>query len=307
MRRVAGPIAAVCLLGACTGGARPSPARTPLTTPLPAVAVTPFEEQSFVSMAVRSPGSVRGDVNSPTYITKWTVPLRLRSVGAPTAQDLAVVQNTAVTLDALLAPLTVTVGEPANVFLHFVPRAQWSSIFGGTTVPGDAVGLTQAQYETSGDKGVIRRVEIVIDPTIPQVQRNHTIAHELIHAVGLGHLACASSIMDPVESSATTPLWTPSPLDQAMVALLYRPQVAPGMNAGDVRVALTPTATSGPACGPVQWELVKSDSGDFLFCQKAQEKYRPCVRYTGAEPTLPVTRPDTWTDGTSLYSVLPAG
>ena len=67
--------------------------------------------------------------------------------------------------------------------------------------------------------------------------------------------------------------------------------------------ALSPVATDGATCAPVDLELVRAaGSGRHYFCLRSAARVRPCTSNVGTEPTLPLRNPDAWTDGSSLHA-----
>lgn len=81
-------------------------------------------------------------------------------------------------------------------------------------------------------------------PTAPTYRDlQHTMTHELLHAIGLGHSSVASAIMAPTFVACRTP-YTMQSDDIAAVNALYPPTLPPPTSSG---VTTSPTATSTPA------------------------------------------------------------
>jgi hypothetical protein len=88
-----------------------------------------------------------------------------------------------------------------------------------------------------------------------------------------------------------------------MGGLLNDRRLAPGLDRDAVDGILSPTATDGATCAPVDLELIRAaGSGRHYFCVRSPAPLRPCTSDVSTEPTLPLRHPDAWTDGSSLRS-----
>ena len=114
--------------------------------------------------------------------------------------------------------------------------------------------------------------------------------------------------MFPTGGEDVSPLWSPSELDTRMLALLYRPEITPGMSGRRVLRTLAPVNATGATCDPPRWQLIQAvGEGIPYFCRTGPERYRPCTRNTTVEPTDPIAHPDLWYDGTFVYDRPPSG
>jgi hypothetical protein len=265
--------------------------------------VSPYERQAFLEIALQ-PAVVAG--HRRVVLERWTRDPTFAVDGAPTADDLRRLAEAARRWSAITGRhLTVTTG-PADVTVHFVPRASFATTLGVDHVDPTAVGLTRVSF-APGHRGTITAGIVVIAADDDQVTRNRTIAHELGHAMGLQHSTCASSLMDGTSDGERSVRWSPSALDVRMGGLLYDPRLAPGLDRSEVEALVAPTASAGATCGPVDLELVRAaGTGRHYFCARTAARVRPCTSDTSEEPTLPIVNPDAWTDGHSL-SATPAG
>lgn len=308
--RALGAAATVLALAAC--GARSvgvRHARTTTTTRPPTVAVSPVELLSFVEVAINDgKGDTTPGHRGPRTVNKWTADIHIDIEGTPTPADREHVQSAAAMLSLLMAPRRVLVGGDATVHVHFTDKAQWPALLGATDYPPDADGVAEPHVQAGQDPGVIVGADIVIDTALPQVGRNRIITHELIHAVGINHSSCKSSVMFPTGGEDVSPLWSASELDRRMIALLYRPEITPGMSGRQVLRTLAPVNADGATCDPPRWELIQAvGTGIPYFCRTGPERYRPCTRNTTVEPTDPIAHPDLWYDGTFVYDRPPSG
>ncbi len=269
--------------------------------------MTPYERLAFLEMA----GHGRtGDVTAaaaPQMLEKWTHDVHVAVDGAPTPADLAQVDGSAAALSLLMAPRRVIVGGGRDIVVTFVPKAGFADVV-GADYPDYADGVTRPTVGTGRDAGRLRSAVVVVDTALPQYGRNHVIAHELLHAIGLNHSTCASSVMFARSRTDTTPQWSLPPFDQRMVRLLYRPELPAGITPSRAARVLTPTATTGVECAPVPWQVV-IDAGTRrpYFCVASTERYRPCTADVSVEPPAAIARPDLWFDGTFVYARRPGG
>jgi len=261
------------------------------------IAVTPYERQAFLELAMEP--AVTTDHRRPV-LERWSEDPTLAVSGTPTPEDLRQLATSALRWSLITGRrITLTPG-PAAVSVRFVPRAQFASVLGVDHVDPGAVGLTRVSF-APGHRGDITGGIVVVASDDAQVTRNRTIAHELGHVMGLQHSTCASSLMDGSSDGERSVRWSPSALDVRVGALLYDPRLVPGLGRSAVTAILTPSATDGATCGPVDLELIRAaGSGRHYFCVRSPARVRPCTSNVATEPTLPLVNPDAWTDGATL-------
>ncbi len=261
------------------------------------IAVTPYERQAFLELAMEP--AVTTDHRRPV-LERWSEDPTLAVSGTPTPEDLRQLATSALRWSLITGRrITLTPG-PAAVSVRFVARAQFASVLGVDHVDPGAVGLTRVSF-APGHRGDITSGIVVVASDDAQVTRNRTIAHELGHVMGLQHSTCASSLMDGSSDGERSVRWSPSALDVRVGALLYDPRLVPGLGRSAVTAILTPSATDGATCGPVDLELIRAaGSGRHYFCVRSPARVRPCTSNVATEPTLPLVNPDAWTDGATL-------
>jgi hypothetical protein len=162
-------------------------------------------------------------------IRRWPGDVRVAVRGTPTAEDRA-------TLAAVLGELTATIGGPvrlrdagvgpAELEVHFVPRAQFTGVV-AAAVPNN-VGQFWLWFDAAEH---FSRGVVLIGTDIPARLRQHLIREEVTQSLGLAQ----DSPRDPfsVFYSGYSESTVYTALDLALVEMLYRDEVRPGMSAAE--------------------------------------------------------------------------
>lgn len=296
----------------CAGGDRaandapdaPGPvasATTP-TTPSPPGAgdgvVVGEEVEAAVLEAAAEDGLVRWPEGPVTI--GWT--------GRVTPRDEEIVREAVRRLSALtdldlLATGAGSVTPDTDVRVVFAPPQDWPVVPDGD--PADVLGVTEARW--TGD-GELTAAVVAVDSTIEQALRNQTIVHELVHAVGVGHVECPTSIIHGGDDG--TPSWAIGPLDEALLETWYDPDLRTGATASALDSSIE-GVPGGPTCEPATIELVRVPAGDgtgsdVLWCESV-EGARPCVVVDGSgePPSAPFADPVRWVLDRTVYDYDP--
>lgn len=205
--------------------------------------------------------------SSSSVLRRWNRDVvRVRWHGPSSAADRAM-------LEAVMRWISAEEGAPqmvlategdAEIDLHRAAQSEWTTILGEAPKRerDNADGITLATWSADG---VMRHATVVIDDASPQHQRNRTIAHELLHALGFGHHSCAGGLV--YGGGDYNPAWEPTEFDRALVRLLYDVRLQSGVTAGDLSGLITIDG-SGPSCPPVRWQSVRVDQTSApLWCR----------------------------------------
>ncbi|MSO38749.1 MAG: DUF2927 domain-containing protein [Acidimicrobiia bacterium] len=309
-RSIAIAVSLVAFLGACSSDdqrestVRDNRAHTSI------VNVSADEKSAFIEMAIHGGPDDASKSSATPAVQKWNHDVTIALKGDPNGEDLLRVHENAAVLSKLMAPLTVAVTDKpstADIVVHFVDRNRFATLLGTHKYPPDADGVAQPRVgDDTEHGGEIRSVIVVVDKNLAQFARNRVTTHELLHAIGLDHSTCASSIMYADGTDNPSPLWSPSLLDRRVLSLLYRSEIRPGATLAAVDKILIPSLPTGAQCAKQLWQLVidNTDNKSYL-CEASSEQYRPCTGNLTSEPQYPLIDPDLWFDGTYVYYEFP--
>ncbi len=309
-RSIAVVVTFVALLGACRSNDQPASVGGNNRAHISTVNVSETERASFLEMAIHGGPDDASNRSATAAVQRWKHNVTIALKGEPTGEDLLRVHLNTALLSKLMAPLTVTVTDKpstADIVVHFVDRNRFAPLLGTHKYPPDADGVAQPRVgDGTKHGGEIRSVTVVVDRNLGQFARNRVTTHELLHAIGLDHSTCASSIMYADGTDDPSPLWSPSLLDRRMVSLLYRSEIRPGATLAAVDKILVPSLPVGAQCTEPLWQLVidNTDNKSYL-CEASSQQYRPCTGNLTLEPQYPLIDPDLWFDGTYVYYEFP--
>jgi hypothetical protein len=171
----------------------------------------------------------------PPMIRKWQEDIRIRVYGSPTAADWATLAEVIKELNGLIdgievsfadAGTSVNIPEPpdANLDIFFVPESAFSRY-----LPSYRPVNYGFFWTWSNAKGRIRQAKILVaSRLISQRERSHLIREELTQALGL--MQDSFSYADSIFYQNWTATTQYSDLDRAVLKMLYRPEILPGMS-----------------------------------------------------------------------------
>lgn len=177
-------------------------------------------------------------------IRKWRSDVRVALIGAPTAEDSATVREVAGELTALIGgPVRVTLvarDQPAEVDVHFLPRAQFRTVVAQST-QGD-----WGQFWLWWDAAdAFTRGIVLMGSDVPPDARRHLIREELTQALGLARDSERYPASIFYQGWSLTTAYTA--LDRALVEMLYREEVRTGLTEREVTPVLRGLTRRTPA------------------------------------------------------------
>ncbi|MGF1498874.1 MAG: DUF2927 domain-containing protein [Elainellaceae cyanobacterium] len=180
-------------------------------------------------------------------IRKWRDDIYIRVNGTPTSEDRQTLNGIVSDLNRILDQsdpnsLNVTVLPPgdrrqANIDIHFAPHTQFRQIEPNYQ-PGN-LGFAWVRWQN--DEIYTSRILIsTID--VNQRERSHLIREELTQSLGL--LRDSYRYPDSIFYQGWTETNAYSVMDEAVISLLYRSDIEPGMDNNRVRRQLSTTVAS---------------------------------------------------------------
>lgn len=164
-------------------------------------------------------------------IRKWQRPVRIKVHGSPSAVDLSTL-NSMVQEIKQLTRLDISIATTnANLDVYFVPEAQFSR-YEPNYRPRN-LGF----FWTWWDQYSIKRARVLISTTgLTPRERTHLIREELTQSLGL--MVDSTRYPDSIFYQGWSATTQYSDFDRAALALLYQPDITPGMKLADVRAIL---------------------------------------------------------------------
>lgn len=196
----------------------------------------------FIEIALKSEYA-----NSEPIIKKWDTNINIKVLGSPTSEDLNTLQGVIDELNILVSGIRLQVvssgvnsipdissshpdalGNHPNVEIYFVPESKFS------------------QYEPNyqpinygffwgwwNDHHAIHRSKILISTDrITQQERSHLIREELTQSLGL--MEDSDQYSDSIFYQGWTDTNQYAEIDKAVIEMLYRPEIHPGMTQAQV-------------------------------------------------------------------------
>lgn len=157
-------------------------------------------------------------------IRKWDANPRIRMNGIPTNEDMAVLQDIVSDLNALMEEVQVELVESdPSVEVHYAPLGELPNIL-SSYVAGNW-GYFSVWFD--GTSHIYRTVVLLASDVADQDDRNHLAREEITQMLGLAKDSNRYSSSIFYQSWTTTPDYLA--IDEALIEMLYRPQLKAGM------------------------------------------------------------------------------
>ena len=205
--------------------------------------------------------------NQVTTIKKWNKDVKIKVVGSPTAEDLNTLNTVIDDINTLTngsirlqiaslpgrnkpqgytASTRSTVANNANVELYFVPVSQF-----GRYEPNYQP-VNYGFFWDLWNNNVIYKSRVLISTVgITQKERSHLIREELTQSLGL--MQDSYKYKESIFYQGWTDPTDYAEIDKALIEMLYRPEIRPGMTKSQVLKVfreLEAKAESRPQCEP---------------------------------------------------------
>ena len=156
-------------------------------------------------------------------VRRWVRNPTIRVNGAPTAEDLSALETVIQELNALMTGAQVSLVESAAaVELHFASIADFPTIL-PQYVPGN-IGFVWVWWDGGQ---VINRSVVLIATDVDLDLRRHLIREEVTQMLGL--LQDSFTFPESIFYQGSSLVSEYTPVDRAVIEMLYGPHVAPGM------------------------------------------------------------------------------
>lgn len=166
-----------------------------------------------------------------SVLQKWVQPIRYQIIGAPTAEDLTVLEDFAAWLNTIEGfPGISETAEWGNLQIHFVSEEDMQNVMGPGFSGMD--GAVTFWYE----ENEIYNATICIRTDLPQTLRNSVILEELYN--GLGPIQDTNLRPDSIIWSDYAEPQSLTAVDQLILKLLYHPDLICGMDAAQCEAVI---------------------------------------------------------------------
>jgi hypothetical protein len=190
--------------------------------------------------------------SSEPVVRRWGIGPTLRVNGSPTARDRLTLNQVLDEINALTTTVDVAqVDTMPSVEVHFAPQATFPGLL-PSYVPGN-VGFFTVWWDATQH---IYRAVVLISSEIDQSARDHILREEVTQILGL--MRDSFRYPESIFYQNWTLVTEYAPVDEAVIEMLYRPELPTGAPAEEaVRLLRTLTRT-GPAAVDAGAEIIWS-------------------------------------------------
>lgn len=184
-----------------------------------------------------------------------------------------------------------------DVVLRSLKRSEWG-IYDKTPGPYDgASGVTIAEWD---GRGRMTHADVLLDVASAQSQRNRTIVHEFMHALGVGHHFCPSGLV--YGEGDFDPEWRTTEFDRQILVLTYYEGFRTGQTASELAMRIEEPSKE-PKCSSPLFETVDAEQ-NLLWCLRG-EGVRSCQIANDKVPPDVKGAPVAWVQDEVVYSYDP--
>ena len=211
----------------------------------PANAVDYFAEIAF--------GSEYG--SSEPVVRRWGVGPTLRLNGSPTARDRLTLNRVLEEINALTTTVDAALADTLpSVEVHFAPQAAFPGLL-PNYVPGN-VGFFSVWWDATQH---IYRAVVLISSDIDQPARDHILREEVTQILGL--MRDSFRYPDSIFYQNWTLVSEYAPVDEMVIQMLYRPELATGTPPVEAVRLLRTLTGAGPVAVDARNETTPSRAG----------------------------------------------
>ena len=191
--------------------------------------------------------------NTEASVKKWVTDIRLAVYGTPTTEDVATLSAVVGEMGDLAPSIEIVlVEDESNIDMYFMPESEFAE-YEPNYVPTN-YGFFWAWW--TGAQEIYRARILIATARITQQERSHLIREELTQSLGL--MRDSGRHADSMFYQGWTNTTEYSVLDRAVLEILYRPEVRPGMNRAEAAAVVAglrvqPTAVAVTSWGMVKW------------------------------------------------------
>ena len=164
----------------------------------------------------------------PSLVQKWLEPIRCRVIGAPTGEDLRILETFFEELNRIQGFPGISMTEESgteNLTLSFLGPEDFRSSFSDVVYGEDAWGATEFWYYT--DTNEIHSARIGCRTDIGQDYRSSIVLEEVVNTLGITDTELRGDSIVYQYSNDSLAL---SDVDWLILKLLYCPDIRPGMS-----------------------------------------------------------------------------
>lgn len=190
-------------------------------------------------------GTEYGGSNST--LKKWDEDIKIKVLGSPTPEDLKTLQAVMNEINTLTGRVKLQIdAKNPNLELYFIPEPRFAS-YEPNYQP-----INYGFFWNSWDKDIIYHSRIFITTVgVTQKERAHLIREELTQSLGL--MKDSDKYPESIFYQDWTDTTTYAAIDKAVIEMLYRPEIRPGMTKAqilevfrNINAKKEPTSSCGP-------------------------------------------------------------